>query len=30
VKPDRLRKDKADSYEKAAGNADLGPVLPVN
>jgi len=30
VKPDRVRKDKAEGTEKAAGNADLGPVLLVN
>jgi hypothetical protein len=30
VKPDRVRKHKAGGYEKAAGNADFRPVLPVN
>jgi hypothetical protein len=30
VKPDRVRKDKAAGYQKAAGNADFWPVLPMN
>src|ERR1700675_929592 len=28
VKPDRVRKHKAGSYEKAAGNADFRPFWP--
>jgi hypothetical protein len=27
VKPDRVRKDKAGGYEKAAGNADFRPIF---